>query len=323
MKSDHEILSRAQDLVYQAWEAQTASRRKALAQEALKISPLCGDAYNVLAGLEPKPDAAYRLYQKGLDAAQAALGREDFEDAKGHFWGLLETRPYMRAREGMARSLWALGDLKHAANHYEAMLELNPNDNQGMRYELAAVYLESSSLSDLKNLLKRYKGEITAIWKYTEALVAFKDLGDSAKSSKALAAAVAQNLHVPAYLLGQKKIPKKMPGYMGLGDETEAQYYALLHGKHWTKVPGALAWLRVFVENSKMTQQRPAAKDLWESIPEGDQAEILANIWCGQCKAPGKALINGMAVKSGDLILKGQCVKCNGPVTRLLETSET
>jgi hypothetical protein len=103
MKPDNELISRAQDIVYQAWQAETASKRKALAQKALKISPLCGDANNVLAGLESKADVACRLFQKGLEAA------------KGHFWGLLETRPYMRAREGMARTLWALGDLKQAA----------------------------------------------------------------------------------------------------------------------------------------------------------------------------------------------------------------
>jgi hypothetical protein len=72
-----------------------------------------------------------------------------------------------------------------------------------------------------------------------------------------------------------------------------------------------------------MIQQRPTAKDLWASIPEGAKAKILANIWCGQCKDLGKTVINSMAVKSGDLILKGQCAKCNGPVARLLETSET
>jgi hypothetical protein len=93
-------------------------------------------------------------------------------------------------------------------------------------------------LSDLKKLLKLYKGEITAIWKYTEALVAFKELGDSAKSGKALAAAIVQNPHVPAYMLAQKQIPKKMPGYIGMGDETEAQYYALLHGSIGPTHPG-------------------------------------------------------------------------------------
>lgn len=38
-------LDRAQELVYDAWEANTAKRRVALAAKALAISPLCADAY--------------------------------------------------------------------------------------------------------------------------------------------------------------------------------------------------------------------------------------------------------------------------------------
>lgn len=38
----------------------------------------------------------------------------------GHFWGILETRFYMRARAGLAEALWELGErdaaiLGHAA----------------------------------------------------------------------------------------------------------------------------------------------------------------------------------------------------------------
>ena len=44
----------------------------------------------------------------GLDAGELALGPEGFEEYDGHFWGFLETRPYMRARHGLALALLKL-----------------------------------------------------------------------------------------------------------------------------------------------------------------------------------------------------------------------
>ena len=44
-----EAIEKAQDLVYDAWERATARSRIALARKALAISPLCADAYSILA----------------------------------------------------------------------------------------------------------------------------------------------------------------------------------------------------------------------------------------------------------------------------------
>ena len=68
-----------------------------------------------------------------------ALGAEGFEEYAGHFWGFLETRPYMRARAGLAIALIKLGDESAAIEHFRAMLKLNPNDNQGSDISCSAV----------------------------------------------------------------------------------------------------------------------------------------------------------------------------------------
>src|SRR3546814_12291790 len=72
---------------------------------------------------------ALALYRQGVEAGERALG-DEFEGLSGHFWGFLQTRPYMRARAGLAITLWRLGDQQAAIDHYRAMLILNPNDNQ-------------------------------------------------------------------------------------------------------------------------------------------------------------------------------------------------
>ena len=44
----------AQDIMYEAWEATTRSKRIALARKALEVSPLCADAYVLLAEEEAR-----------------------------------------------------------------------------------------------------------------------------------------------------------------------------------------------------------------------------------------------------------------------------
>src|SRR6266511_2941019 len=132
-----EDLFRAQDLMYEAFEAQGA-RRVALAREALAISPDCADAYLLLAEeTSSSAEEARELLEQGVAAGERALGPEPFEEDVGHFWGILETRPYMRARAALAETLWALDLREEAVEHQRELLRLNPNDNQGLRYRQA------------------------------------------------------------------------------------------------------------------------------------------------------------------------------------------
>ncbi len=64
-----------------------------------------------------------------------------------------------------------------------------------------------------------------------------------AGARKLLAEAREENPHVPAYLAGRKALPKRLPDYVGFGDESEAIDYAAGAAALWASVPGALAWL--------------------------------------------------------------------------------
>ena len=94
--------AKAQDVMYEAWERNTSRSRIALARKALGISPLCADAYVLLAEEAQSIEEARDLYAKGVEAGELALGPQGFEEYAGHFWDFLETRPYMRAR-GLSR----------------------------------------------------------------------------------------------------------------------------------------------------------------------------------------------------------------------------
>ena len=242
--SQPSALDEAQQIMYDAWETTTRRQRVALAKKALKLSRDCADAYVLLAEETAKsPDEAIDLYQKGVEAGERALGKKAFEEHAGYFWGLMETRPYMRARAGLAQSLWDAGNGDQAVDNYMDMLWLNPSDNQGIRDLLMPCLIELGRDGEAEKLFKRYKEDGMAVWMYSRTLLDFRKTGDSLAAGRSLNAALGENQHVPAYLLGRKKMPRHLPDYYGFGDENEAVMYVYGNKSAWEASPGALEWL--------------------------------------------------------------------------------
>jgi tetratricopeptide (TPR) repeat protein len=261
-KQAADALDRAQDLIYDAWEAGSAKQRLALARKALEISPRCADAYVLLAGQARRgSDAELELWRQGVAAGEAALGKAGFAEFAGHFWGFLETRPYMRARLGLAMALWRRGAREEAVEHLRDMLRLNPGDNQGVRYILAAFLVELDRDTELAALLEQYAEDGAAAWAYTAALLAFRREQDTAASRKLLAEAIESNEFVPGYLLGERKMPARPPGFMGVGDAAEAVHFVNDFGAGWKATPGALDWLRRKVSGTKGIDSARAGRD--------------------------------------------------------------
>ena len=243
---------RSQDLVLEAYE-QSAPKGKKLVKQALELDPDNADAYNYLASIETDVDKALAFYKKAIEVGERSLGLEFMKHNKGHFWGLIETRPYMRAKAGLSECLFAKNRINAAIDIYREMLELNPNDNQGVRYLLSTVLLGKKDLSDYESFIKNYEEEDCALWHYNNALYHFKKQGKSTKSDKALLKAYNFNHHVMDYMLGLKVIPDEPPHYIGRGDENEAIAYIFDAIHTWGKTDGALDWMHEFLmERRKM-----------------------------------------------------------------------
>ncbi len=239
-------LQDAQDLIYDAWETPDPKERVRLANEALIHSPDCADAYVIFAEEIPATlEQKREMYTAGVEAGQRAIGERALEEDVGHFWGLLETRPYMRARAGLAACLWELGEREEAVANYREMLRLNPNDNQGIRYTLLGCLLAIGSDDQAAELLDdpEYADDATATWPYSRALLTYRRTGPGQQAEALLPEARITNPHVPAYLLGRKRLPDELPDMVGFGDESEAIAYAADHLEAWRSTPGALEWL--------------------------------------------------------------------------------
>ena len=236
-------LDDAQELCFDAWESGNPRERVRLAKKALELSPECADAYVILANEAKSPRRRVELYGKGVAAGERALGPRTFEHEVGHFWGLHGTRPYMRARFGLAQALWEVGRREEAISHCSEMLRLNPRDNQGVRYVLIRYLLEEGRDSDAVDIMDFYEGDASADWVYTQLLITLRKEGDSEKARALLWSAVRCNYHAPAYLLGKTALPSLLLDEFTLGYESEAAHYAAGYSRLWAKTQGALPWL--------------------------------------------------------------------------------
>ena len=231
----------AEDLIERASRAR-GRRAVVLARQALEVWPDCADAYSLLASRAPTPEAAVDLYIQALAAAERAMKPGIFEQA-GAFWGLIETRPYMRARSGLAEALIAQERLAQAAEHFQEMLRLNPNDNQGVRESLINILLVLDRDEAAAELLGRYEEDRAALMAFPRALLQFRREGDSLEARRLLKLALKANRFVPGMLLRTRRVPPPSNLY-SMGSEEEAGLYVLLSMDTWRKTPGALDWLR-------------------------------------------------------------------------------
>src|SRR5262249_6150005 len=131
---------------------------------------------------------------------------------------------------------------------------LNPNDNQGVRYTLAAWLLNLDRDEDLAQLLQQYE-EDSATWLYTKALLAFRQEGDSDESRRLLREARKANKHVTPYLLGEKLLPPEPPSNYVPGEASEAIHYAGSFLAGWRNTDGAVAWVRQAKKSAKKKRQ--------------------------------------------------------------------
>ena len=170
-KKADELLNRAATIVLdEGWGAREvgdniAAKKKAI--KALAIYPYCIDARNLLGNIY-SDRFEFREAEKVYHAAVEDAVREQDGRVKVtgvHYWGEIDTRPYMRARHGLGLTLMQLHRYDEALKEFEILMDLNPNDNQGVRFLLADVH---HFLGDREKAEKYYEeyGEVDSLYGY-------------------------------------------------------------------------------------------------------------------------------------------------------------
>jgi tetratricopeptide (TPR) repeat protein len=249
-------IDEAQDIVWDAWDTEDPVERVALAEKALKIDPDCADAFNVL-GYEEK-DAEKRLeyFTRTIESFKKRHDQKFFDDTAGYFWGELETRPFMRGLQGRGKTLWDCGKHKEAIETFQYMLSLNPNDNQGIRYNLVTWLIIVGDFKNARRLFKKYQ-EVTACMLFSSLLLSILEKKDDEVLQNIYVSAVTANKYIVPYLLKKKKIPTTVPDHYTYGSKEEALIYIIdLSGADaWQSHPDALRVLADLAELAKGKKQ--------------------------------------------------------------------
>ena len=152
----------ADDYLELAEEAPTKAKAEKYIKKALELEPDNMDVVSASLDLIDD-DSTWEYYQKLSEAVRNGTkimekkGLMD-EDSIGEFWGILETRPYMRLLSRYADFMAEAGMMTLAAREYEEMIRLSENDNLGARYSLMHVYAFLEQEEPALELHKKYDG---------------------------------------------------------------------------------------------------------------------------------------------------------------------
>lgn len=236
------LKEQAIDLVFEAYEL-TPTEAKENIEQALQLDRDCIEAYEFLGSLERTPELASVFYEKGISIGRRLFGGKYLEDHKGMFWGLHETRPFMRCLQQYADCLYAMGNVNECNALLEEMIELNPNDNQGVRHQLLLYLIQHNKNEKFLKYSKMFEDDGGTFPLFNNALFTFKTEGETENSNKLLLKALKQNKFVAKKLLSNKPITELADHY-SIGSKDEAEYYASFAKHIWAETEGAKEWLK-------------------------------------------------------------------------------
>ncbi|HEY6195662.1 MAG TPA: hypothetical protein VI504_11535 [Candidatus Eisenbacteria bacterium] len=246
----------AAEKYYAALDAAGRLRVK-LAREAIALWPDYADAWALRAEEMPDIRKSREFWKRALQAATRELGAAAFREHAGNFWNVLATRPYMRARDGLAHADWALGDRIAATENWLDLMDLDPDDHLGVREVLVPRLLDLGRDDEAAKLLEQYADDPAAIFAFSRALLAFRRDGASPRATAALASALRANRHALKYLIrAAAPDPTLDDGYYRPGDEREAAIIFDELGRAFEATAGAVAWLRKQRRDGKKTRKK-------------------------------------------------------------------
>ena len=136
-----------------------SSKRKKIAKQILEIEPENLEAKQVLFSYLPRPEELYELEK---------LEREEVKklDPEEMGWEYIENRPYLRLKADLAGKYVRNAFFTKAEKQYKELLEMNPNDSLGARFELMNVYAHLEKYDEAKAFLDEYEKEYRAFSAY-------------------------------------------------------------------------------------------------------------------------------------------------------------
>lgn len=236
----------AQGLLRAALRMRSPRRREALLRAALEHDPDCSGAYIELA------DAEFQKgnWKAGLEAYDRIISLEArrWEGQSPDWWRDPATRPYLRALYGRAMTLWHRGHYTETATQLEALLALNPRDNQGARFFIPMIHLLAGDLDAAAAAFASYQA--TYPGDYLEPTLLFgwglslSLGGDEAAARKKYHEGILRNIYIAPLLLEESAPTRILWLPSDRAEPAYASEFADSYAGLWDRESGALRILR-------------------------------------------------------------------------------
>lgn len=203
-------------------------------------------------------------------------------------WGFLENRPYLRALGNMALVLAQQQRWDEALAIHERLLELNPDDNQGIRWLIGVERLRVGDVVGAIAACERCADEEVGC-AFALALAHIRAGGPAGQIGAALLAGFGKNRYVAPMLLGETW--DELDGFHGtnMAEPEWADDVVAAQLDLWRATPRALELLRLWWTAPSVVAWRRRLDDIMVQLRDREvspRRSALVNEWLELCAPP-------------------------------------
>lgn len=241
---EDEFLKEANKIARKAWEEKNYKKKVKLANEALKLSENCSEAYIILSydnSLNNEEKKA--LANKAVEVSKNIIGEENIDKFINKCLDYEVTNGYYSSKYRLGSLLWSIGEKEEAIDSFKELIRLCPNDRLLVRSILLSWLISEDRFEEVSDLLDQYKNDNLVGTRLSRALYLFKN-NELEEAKRNLRLANSINPFVLKYIIKQKKVPNTHNEFKKLGTEEEAIFYMKYAEAAWDKIQGSREWVK-------------------------------------------------------------------------------
>lgn len=213
----------SREYYYDALEAQTDDEMLELLDKALELNPANYEAKLVIVQQLKHPLLILAEIDEVIEGLKEEIKDLFVEENIGSFYGIWETRPYLRACATKVNALLEMEYLHEAVYHMEEIIRLNESDNLGYRDVLFIAYASFGMRDKHTELAQKY--DFPELAHNFSNLLLYLVEGNTEAAKKEIAKVEKENKYFLKLLVGKLddfEPSKAMEGYYQKGDISEA-----------------------------------------------------------------------------------------------------
>ena len=237
------------------WHSGNLREAEKIFKELIKKYPEFIDVYHHYALLLKESGMPYKAFEVWQDITQFCLSLlpDNFYFGRDLLtWLSIDNRPFLRVYHALGLEYEGIAETEKSLNIYNNILDMNPNDNQGIRALAMRCYFQLKRPGNVLQIIEKFPDDGMAETIYGEVLVLYQ-LDHTIKAEKKLKEAYAfLPLVAEEIAKKQHRRPKNTyPGSYSFGGADQAYYYWLEQGKYWKSTSGAIDFVKSIVHAGK------------------------------------------------------------------------